>query len=172
LVGLVGCDKKQDLPKLNVIAPHVLEAVAVISPIGDSTARGVVQFTEVETGIKVHAAFTGLAPGKHGFHIHQFGDISRPDGSGVGSHFNPENKPHASPQKEDRHDGDLGNVTADKDGFAFLEYIDKELSLNGTNSIVGRGIVIHDGEDDYVTQPTGGSGGKAGQGTIGISKEK
>ena len=155
-----------------VFAEKITQAVAVISPTASSNVHGVVQFSAVPEGIKVHATFSGLAPGKHGFHIHEFGDISASNGSGVGGHFNPLKKEHNSPDATDRHCGDMGNVVADKEGFATLDYVDKSLSLNGENSIIGRGVIVHEKEDDFKTQPTGGAGNRIGQGTVGIAKAK
>ena len=31
----------------------------------------------------MHAELTGLAPGKHGFHVHEWGNISKDDGSAL-----------------------------------------------------------------------------------------
>jgi Cu-Zn family superoxide dismutase len=107
----------------------------------------------------------GLSPGKHGFHVHEFGDCSG-DGSATGSHFNPTNSKHGGPDSRERHVGDLGNLVADETGYAHYERVDKIISLEGENSILGRSIVIHADPDDYTTQPTGASGTKIACGVI------
>jgi Cu-Zn family superoxide dismutase len=66
--------------------------------------------------------------------------------------------------------GDLGNLVADKDGKAHYEWTDHVISFKGQNSIIGRGIIIHAGEDDLHTQPTGNAGARVACGVIGIAK--
>jgi Cu-Zn family superoxide dismutase len=150
--------------------PAVKRAVAVISPTKGNSVHGIVTFEETNNGVRVTAKLTGLKPGKHGFHIHEFGDISSDDGSSAGGHFNPSGMPHSSPMNEKRHAGDMGNVEADSAGTVNLEYIDKVMKLNGEYSIIGHSIIVHEKVDDLTTQPTGNAGGRIGYGVIGIAK--
>jgi Cu-Zn family superoxide dismutase len=113
---------------------------------------------------------TGLTPGKHGFHIHEFGDITSDDGSSAGGHFNPLNMPHSMPTSEKRHAGDMGNIEANENGNAHLDYIDSVMELDGNYSIVGHAVIVHEKEDDLKTQPTGNAGPRIGYGVIGIAK--
>src|SRR5512136_443027 len=71
-------------------APAVNEAIAVINPASGSTCKGVVRFVQESAAVKVIADLEGLTPGKHGFHIHEFGDCSAPDGTSAGSHYDAE----------------------------------------------------------------------------------
>ena len=90
---------------------------------------------------RVTGQITGLAPGKHGFHIHQFGDLT--DGcTSAGAHFNPFNKEHGGPSDDDRHAGDLGNVIAGSDGVAIVDIVDREIPLDGPYSVIGRSVVV------------------------------
>ena len=69
----------------------VTDAVAVLHATEGNTAHGVVRFMDHGEG-KVHvtATLSGLKPGaKHGFHIHQFGDCTSPDGKSAGGHYDP-----------------------------------------------------------------------------------
>src|SRR5213082_4223676 len=93
-----------------------LKAVAVLHPTAGNKVAGTVTFTEVADGVQVLAEITGLTPGNHGFHVHEFGDCSAADLSSAGAHFNPTNKPHAGPDATERHVGDMGNVEADASG--------------------------------------------------------
>jgi len=145
-------------------------AIAVLSPVGNSGVHGTMTFTKVEGGIKLVADVEGLTPGKHGFHIHEYGDCSAPDGTSAGGHFNPTGMMHGAPMAPEHHEGDMGNLTADKDGKAHLELTDPSMTLSGPNSIIGRGIIVHAGEDDLKTQPTGSSGARVACGVIGIAK--
>ena len=70
------------------------KAVCVIYPTAGNKVTGVVTFTKVEGGIKIVADLQGLTPGKHGFHIHEFGDCTSADGTSAGGHFNPSGVSH------------------------------------------------------------------------------
>jgi hypothetical protein len=91
--------------------------------------------------VKVTGELTGLAPGDHGFHVHEFGDNTNGCTS-AGAHFNPDGKDHAGPNDADRHVGDLGNVVAGPDGVAKVDINDKIISLAGRNNIIGRTMVV------------------------------
>lgn len=144
----------------------VTEAKAEIHPSSGSQVKGVVTFKKVSNGVLIVADLEGLAPGKHGFHIHEKGDCSAADASSAGGHFNPDNQPHGGPDSEKRHVGDLGNIKADDKGKAHYERVDTIVKLNGDHSIVGRSVVVHADPDDYVTQPSGNAGNRIGCGVI------
>lgn len=145
------------------------KAIAVISPTKGNTTRGIVTFSAVEGGIKVVAHLTGLTPGKHGFHIHEYGDCSADDGSSAGGHFNPTGMQHSMPSSDKRHEGDMGNIEAGKSGEAHLEYIDHAMSFSGEKSIIGHAVIVHEKEDDLKSQPAGAAGSRIGYGVIGIA---
>ncbi len=148
---------------------QVVKAVAVLHPTTGNKVTGVVTFTRAPDGINVVADVEGLTPGMHGFHVHQYGDCSAPNADSAGGHFNPEGMPHGGPMSRERHVGDLGNITADKDGKAHFEWTDKLLSLEGRDSIIGRGLIVHAMADDLVSQPAGNAGPRVACGVIGIS---
>ena len=148
-----------------------LKAIAVLHPTGANKVSGTVTFTEVADGVQVNAELTGLTPGNHGFHVHEFGDCSAGDASSAGAHFNPTNKPHAGPDATERHVGDMGNVEADASGKATLEYLDHQISLtNDQSSVIGRSVVVHAKADDLKSQPSGDSGARIACGAIGWAK--
>lgn len=147
------------------------QAVAVLSPTEGSDARGVVTFTKSDAGISVVADIVGLEPGSHGFHIHEYGDCSASDGTSAGGHFNPEGTEHAGPTDAQRHVGDLGNITADDAGTVHYEFTDTHVAFEGHNSIIGRGVIVHAGEDDLTSQPTGAAGGRVACGVVGIARQ-
>ncbi|ONL95132.1 Superoxide dismutase, partial [Zea mays] len=96
---------------------------------------------------EVRGKVTGLTPGRHGFHIHVFGDTTNGCNS-TGPHFNPHNKPHGAPFDDERHLGDLGNIVANEDGDAEVFIRDLQISLSGPHSILGRAVVVHADPDD------------------------
>lgn len=162
-VGVDGADDK---------APEstVKKAVCVILPLGDSKVEGAVTFTQQDGFIVIDAELTGLTPGLHGFHVHEFGDCTMVDGTCAGGHFNPTNMPHGGPDSDKRHVGDLGNIKADDQGVAEFQLKDKVIQLNGPYSIIGRSIIIHEKADDLKSQPSGDAGKRIGCGVIGIAK--
>ncbi|HYW94738.1 MAG TPA: superoxide dismutase family protein [Bacteroidales bacterium] len=152
--------------------PEVTKAVCVLHPTEGNQVYGTVTFTKADSGIHVVAEVHGLTEGKHGFHIHEYGDCTAADGTSAGGHFNPEGVNHGGPNAAVRHVGDLGNITANADGNATLDMTDNMLSFTGKHSIIGRGIIVHAGEDDLTSQPTGNAGGRVACGVIGIAEEK
>lgn len=151
-------------------AQEPTKAVAVLHPTKGNNVEGTVTFTKTSDGVKMVADVTGLTPGKHGFHIHEYGDCSSPDGKSAGGHFNPAKSPHAGHDMMPRHVGDLGNIEADSSGKAHLELTDKQMTMSGETSIIGRGLIVHEKADDMKTQPTGDAGGRVACGVIGIAK--
>jgi Cu-Zn family superoxide dismutase len=93
----------------------------------------------------IKGTITGLEPGEHGFHIHEFGDMSKGCES-MGGHYNPDNTTHGD--LKEGHVGDLGNITADEDGKASFSIEAKRVDLIGDRSVVGRGLVVHSDRDD------------------------
>ena len=146
------------------------KAIAVLHPTHGNHVEGTVTFTKSGNEIKIVADVTGLTPGKHGFHIHQYGDCSSPEGNSAGGHFNPTNSPHAGHDAAERHVGDLGNLEADASGKAHLELTDSMMTMSGEKSIIGRGVIVHEKEDDLKSQPVGNAGGRLACGVIGIAK--
>ena len=151
-------------------AGSITKAVAILFPTKGSDVKGRVTFTHDGKAIRVHAEVSGLTPGEHGFHIHEFGVWSE-DGLAAGAHFNPTMQPHAGPESPKRHVGDLGNITANANGNATYDLDDATLSFHGTHSIIGRGLVVHVKPDDLKTQqPPGNAGGRLAVGVIGVAK--
>ena len=151
-------------------ADLITKAICVMTPTEGNEVKGLITFTQTDGGILIEADIEGLTEGNHGFHIHEWGDISKPDGTSAGGHFNPDHKDHAGPGDAMRHAGDLGNITADENGKAHYEQVDSLISFSGKHNIIGRAIIIHVGEDDLVSQPTGDAGGRVAQGVIGVGE--
>jgi Cu-Zn family superoxide dismutase len=147
----------------------VHKAIAVIHPTQGNTATGKVTFTQEKNGVRVVAECSGLTPGKHAIHIHEFGDCGCVDAACAGAHFNPTNQPHGGPHTPHHHVGDFGNLDANEEGHATLEFVSNDITLNGRHSIIGRSVIIHAKEDDFVTQPSGNAGDRIGCGNIGIA---
>jgi Cu-Zn family superoxide dismutase len=145
------------------------KAICVLVPSKGSQARGVLTLTAGDGIVQIAGTVEGLTPGKHGFHIHEFGDLTSSDGTSAGGHFNPDGHEHGGPEGHERHVGDLGNITANEEGRADVMIKVEDLQLH---FVIGRSLVVHEKEDDLKTQPSGNSGARISVGVIGIANEK
>ena len=96
-----------------IVSSGAGSAETMLSPTKGNTAAGTVVFSEAGNKLRVVAEITGLSPGPHGFHIHEKGDCSAPDGTSAGGHYNPTGKPHGNPEHAEHHAGDMPQLVAD-----------------------------------------------------------
>ena len=144
----------------------------------DGEIKGIVEFHEIEDDtIKISLDLSGLKPNsKHGFHVHEAGDLSD-NCTSMCAHFNPCNKNHGDPKSTERHVGDLGNIQTDQNGNAKYEFYDSIIKLRGFANILGRGLIIHEIEDDcgngnnIESLKTGNAGKRIACAIIGYSKK-
>ena len=151
-------------------SPGAARAVAVLRSAATGKVEGTIWFEPSGSTVAVKARITGLTPGTHGFHVHEFGDCSAADFTSAGGHFNPMSQAHGAPTASTRHVGDLGNIEANAEGVAALELSDAQVALSGMHDVVGRAVIVHAKADDLKTQPTGDAGGRLACGVIGIAK--
>ncbi|KAK2988539.1 hypothetical protein RJ640_022490 [Escallonia rubra] len=151
-------------PKPLAVVATTKKAVAVLK--GTSSVEGVVTLSQEDNGpTTVNVRITGLTPGAHGFHLHEFGDTTNGCIS-TGPHFNPNGMTHGAPEDDVRHAGDLGNIIANADGVAEATIVDKQIPLTGPNAVVGRAFVVHELADDLgkggheLSLSTGNAGGR------------
>jgi Cu-Zn family superoxide dismutase len=170
LSALTGCGgdagRQQAMPE-SAAGVSGRTATATLQSTSGSGVAGTVTFTQQDDGVLVFAMVSGLSPGPHGFHIHEHGDCTAPDGSSAGAHFDPTGMPHGGPDDMEQHVGDLGNIVAGESGTANYERVLPFLTLeDGPTSIVGRSVVIHQDPDDLVSQPAGNAGPRIACGVI------
>ncbi len=153
-----------------------VQAVANFIPECNNGVRGKVVFLPMEDGnTEIIGLIEHIKPGKHGFHIHTYGDLSKGCDSAC-AHYNPHQGMHGAPtdKKLLRHAGDLGNITANANGKAFFRIIDPLVKLSGPYSVIGRSLVIHEDPDDLgktrhpFSKTTGNSGKRIACAVIGI----
>lgn len=149
---------------------EVTELTILMEPRSDSETRGKVTFTEKNGIVTMHGEFEGLTPGTHAIHLHEKADCSAPDGTSTGGHWNPTFEQHGKWGDETGyHRGDIGNFEADENGKGMIHF---ETNLwcigcdDETKNIVGKSVIVHQGIDDFVTQPTGDAGGRISCGGI------
>ena len=169
-IWMVGCGQPAEQPPAETEQPAEPAAsggTVDLQPTEGNTAAGTLALMTMGEGVHFTGTVTGLPAGSHGFHIHETGDCSAPDGTSAGGHFNPSGAPHGGPDSAERHLGDLGNITADDGGNAEVNIHAGGVTLGeGDNSIMGRAIIVHAGEDDMTTQPTGDAGARLACGVI------
>mmetsp|Transcript_13856 Transcript_13856/g.35359 ORF Transcript_13856/g.35359 Transcript_13856/m.35359 type:complete len:188 (-) Transcript_13856:245-808(-) len=160
----------------SVDTPGTTKDVAAVAVVKGDGVQGVVRFTQKGNSpvTKIQVEVSGLKQGLHGCHIHEFGDLSNGCVT-AGPHFNPYNMEHGGPQSQIRHVGDLGNIVADSSGKATVELDDRWVMLSGTNSVIGRSVVIHADPDDLGeggfpdSKTTGHAGARVACGVIGLA---
>ncbi len=149
-------------------------AVVVLN--NQAGVTGTVKFTQQEgKKVRIQAELSGLTPGLHGFHIHEWGNLTNGCMT-AGPHYNPHGKTHAGPNNEIRHVGDLGNIQAGEDGKATYDIEDHLINIYGSvGNVIGRSVVVHAGVDDLGTGgneeslKTGNAGARVVCGVIGLS---
>ncbi|MEX0725307.1 MAG: superoxide dismutase family protein [Planctomycetaceae bacterium] len=174
IVGLaVGIAEDESLGQKGKPLSETVEipkaAVVVLQPTEGYEVQGTLTLSHEKNGVRIRGRVTGLTPGEHGFHIHEFGDLRAPDGTSAGGHFDTRGHKHGGPEDAERHAGDLGNITADDDGVADVDMFAKNLKIH---FIIGRSIVVHAEKDDFESQPAGDAGARAALGVIGYSQSK
>ena len=180
MLTFVSCkNEKKDADSLeelteSVEVEEVKEAPKTLSVMMESksgsNAIGQVVFTEENGVVKMDAKFEGLTEGTHAIHIHEKADCSADDGTSTGGHRNPTHERHGKwGDAEGYHKGDIGNMVADANGMAKISMETDEWCIgcdDENKNIVGKAIIVHDGEDDFVSQPTGDAGGRVSCGGI------
>lgn len=138
-----------------------------------STMSGTATLADSPSGLSVSIQVSNVPPGKHGLHIHQYGECTG-EGKAAGGHYNPNNVSHGflpSDGLTKAHPGDMGNIEVGPDGHGTLNVTLPDVSLtSGKYTVAGRAIILHDKVDDF-SQPTGNAGGRIGCGPILITKE-
>ncbi|MBX3161887.1 MAG: superoxide dismutase family protein [Deltaproteobacteria bacterium] len=147
----------------------VREAIAVLQPSAGSDVEGVVRFVDRPGhGLEVSADVRRLSPGRHGFHVHLYGDCSSPDANSAGPHFHffgaslDPNVPFIT--------GELGELVAGDEGHAVARGVRlRDAALQGPFSIIGRAVVVHAHGDDPAHPPSGDAGERIACGVIGVA---
>lgn len=178
LLSLTACKKEStesvvgepsDVDSIESVEPTTETEAKTLSltlnAASDSNLSGTINLEDTGEEVKMVVNVAGITPGEHAIHIHETGDCSAPDASSAGGHWNPTSHEHGKFDSDAFHMGDIGNLTADEDGNASLEFSTDKWCIgcdDEAKNIVGKAIIIHEGVDDFTTQPTGNAGGRIG----------
>lgn len=177
LVFATSCKKEK---KEEVIKTEVEEVVTgtktektlsvSLSPKSDSKVEGTVKFKENDGVVTMTAKMTGLSEGEHAIHIHQTADCSSADGKSAGGHWNPTAQPHGKWGADTGyHKGDIGNFKVAADGEGIVTLATDQWCIgcgDDTKDILGKAIIVHQGTDDFTSQPSGAAGSRISCGGI------
>lgn len=136
----------------------------------NSSVSGNVVFTQDQGVVTMIAVLSGLSQGEHAIHIHEKADCSSDDGKSSGGHWNPTGQPHGKwGDAAGYHKGDIGNLTANANGHATITKITDEWCIgcgDESKDILGKAIIVHQGIDDFKSQPSGAAGSRVSCGGI------
>ncbi|MAP55005.1 superoxide dismutase family protein [Altibacter sp.] len=182
LLGTVSCkNDKKEMDAENEITEEMVEdtkeveqevksvEIRLMSK-SDSKASGKAYFTEENGIVTFEAKVEGLDPGTHAIHIHESADCSAADGSSAGGHWNPTFAPHGKwGDAGGYHKGDIGNFEADESGSGSISMQTDEWCIgcgDEKKDILGKSIIVHQGADDFKSQPSGDAGARVSCGGI------
>lgn len=157
-------------PVAEEVAPAPKKVKIALEAKSESNVTGNAVFTEENGTVTMVAVLGGLEPGMHAIHLHEKADCSSPDGKSTGGHWNPTGQPHGKwGDAAGYHKGDIGNFNADDNGNGTITFSTDEWCIgcgDANKDILGKGVIVHQGTDDFKTQPTGDAGGRVSCGGI------
>lgn len=143
-------------------------AAATIEGRSGSKMSGQATFVQKAGYVMLEIRLENAPPGTHAVHLHEKGDCSAPDAMSAGSHWNPTGQAHGKWGFSPFHRGDIGNIEVGPDGKGGTTLSTNLWSIGGRpeSDVLGRAVVVHASADDFMTQPTGGAGGRIGCGVV------
>ena len=149
-----------------------IKAVCLLNSASGSSVEGKAVFTEINNKVTLEIDVKGLSFGYHAFHIHEFGDCSSIDAKSAGGHWNPDNHKHGKWGTESHHKGDIANLFADSSGRSSLKFETDLWCLDcddESKNILNKSLIIHQGPDDFHSQPSGNAGKRIACGVINLN---
>ena len=173
-ITLISCKEKnknslKTVEKTEEVSPSSIsqekkEIIVQLEPKSGSKAVGKLIFKEVDGVVSLEAKFQGLTAGMHAIHIHEKADCSSVDGKSTGGHWNPTFTNHGKWGNEGGyHKGDIGNFEVDESGYGKRIMETTEWCIgceDDTKNILGKAIIVHQGTDDFTSQPSGAAGAR------------
>jgi Cu-Zn family superoxide dismutase len=160
------------LGAFTAFAADVVVPMSLLNEQGIGKSIGTITISERTNGLVFKPQLTDLAPGVHGFHVHQNPDCSAgmkdgKQGAGLaaGGHYDPAVVGKHEGPMGTGHLGDLPALTVETDGRSTAAVVAPRLKLA---DVKGRSLIIHAGGDNYSDQPAalGGGGARVACGVI------
>ena len=169
-LGLAACSQNEasspPLGASDIMTQTILSA--------NGTMLGTLDLEDLgEAGTKITVKVKGISPGPHAMHFHETGKCDAPDFKSSGGHYNPEGVSHGFKVSDGPHAGDMMNVIAAEDGSGTFIVINERVSINGDHGLPtlldadGTALILHAGQDDYQSQPSGAAGPRIGCAVVG-----
>ena len=153
-----------------VVSADIKKVIMTLESKSESSVTGKVVFTQDQGIVTMIAVLSGLTEGEHAIHIHEKADCSSSDGKSSGGHWNPTAEPHGKwGNTTGFHKGDIGNFNANASGRGTITKITDEWCIgcgDDTKDILGKAIIVHQGIDDFTSQPSGAAGSRVSCGGI------
>lgn len=179
---IFGCrndrDTSEEVEDLEAFDPEMTEEDEMVQNTirveieskSNSDVTGNAVFTEEDGQVTMVATVDGLEEGLHAIHLHENADCSADDASSAGGHWNPTFEKHGEwGDPEGYHRGDIGNFEVDSDGTGTVTMTTDQWCIgcdDETKNIVGTALLVHEGVDDFVSQPAGDAGARVGCGEL------
>ncbi|WP_432712737.1 superoxide dismutase family protein [Pedobacter sp.] len=149
---------------------EIAVAEAKLATTADSKDMGIAKFYQLADGkmkMDLEINYPARADSTVAVHFHEHGDCGNM-GENAHGHWNPTKENHGKWDAAVHHSGDIGNIQLDDKGHGTVSITTDRWSTidDDAKTIIGRGIIVHGGTDDYKTQPTGNSGPRVGCGVI------
>jgi Cu-Zn family superoxide dismutase len=182
VLALAACQKDPKEPEMNAddqqheaieTSSEENPTIEVVLKNQDDVDLGVAILTEKSDGVEIKVEADHLPAGLHGFHIHEHGVCESPDFASAGGHFNPDDQKHGIENDHGPHAGDIENLKVEDDGSVKQTFLNEHVTLkaNEPNSLLhGTSLIIHQDEDDYMSDPAGNAGERIVCGVISPSK--
>jgi len=178
LVFTVACKGEKKETETNIETTYVVSSVKYteskiaisLESKSNSNVTGNVVFTQEGDLVMMVATMSGLSEGTHAIHLHEKADCSSDDGKSSGGHWNPTAQPHGKwGADEGFHQGDIGNFEADADGNGSITFTSNTWCIgcgDDTKDILGKAVIVHEGTDDFTSQPSGAAGSRVSCGGV------
>ncbi|HXW69793.1 MAG TPA: superoxide dismutase [Cu-Zn] SodC [Dissulfurispiraceae bacterium] len=155
-----------------VFAGDVVVKVNLVNEQGVGKEIGTITASDSKYGLILTPQLSDLAPGLHGFHVHEKPNCSHAMKEGkevpalaAGGHYDPANTGKHEGPYGNGHLGDLPPLYVAADGKATLPVLAPRLKIS---DIKGRALMIHAGGDNYsdTPAPLGGGGARVACGVV------
>lgn len=149
---------------------EVKKVTVELKPTSGSNLSGNVVFTEEQGAVTMVAVVNGISQGTHAIHLHENADCSAEDATSAGGHWNPTKEKHGKwGESEGHHRGDIGNLTIDENGVGTITMTTDKWCIgcdDSSKNVIGTAVIVHEGADDFTSQPSGDAGKRVGCGEV------